>query len=347
MFDQGVADGAQIERPDCWLRDGNPWELERRQDIRTVQFGGTTQPLDSEHQDDLSQARLLTGTKDVLAVPFDVPVPGYRNDCVNTLRLWKAEAIDEFDLARFNAGEHVGALSEKSSAERITMVLYPEDGSESGKELRLRQQYFLVSASLQDVLARWVEQHGANFDKFAEKNCFQLNDTHPSCSVAELMRLLIDEQSLGWEQAWAITSQCMAYTNHTLLPEALEKWPVRLFRRLLPRLLEIIEQIDVELQQMIAQHWPGDDDRFTRMSLFEDGDEPQVRMAYLSLVGSFSVNGVAALHSSLVKEQLFNDFYQLWPEKFNNKTNGVTQRRWLAHCNPLLADHICAAIGDG
>ena len=216
------------------------------------------------------------------------------------------------------------------------MVLYPNDSSESGKELRLRQQYFLASASLQDVLARWVGTHGRDFADFAEQNVFQLNDTHPSCCVPELMRLLIDEHGLGWDAAWAIITRTMAYTNHTLLPEALEKWPVRLFRHLLPRLLEIIFEINARFLAEVAQRWPGDSERQRRMSLIEEGPEPMVRMAYLAIVGSFSVNGVAALHSRLLSEGLFRDFYELWPEKFNNKTNGVTPRRWLAWSNPPL-----------
>ena len=287
------------------------------------------------------------GTQDVLAVPYDVPIPGYQNGTVNTLRLWKAAATDEFDLGDFNAGDYTEAVRSKNMAENITMVLYPNDASENGKELRLRQQYFLASASLQDVIRRWVEVHGEDFSQFAAKNSFQLNDTHPTLAVAELMRLLIDEHGLPWAEAWQITAGTMAYTNHTLLPEALERWPVRLFQRMLPRLLEIIFDINAQFLAQVAARWPGDLDRLRRMSLIEEGYEQQVRMAYLAIVGSFSVNGVAELHSNLLTQGLFRDFYELWPERFNNKTNGITPRRWLEDCNPRLSSLISEAIGDG
>jgi starch phosphorylase len=286
-------------------------------------------------------------TNDVLAVPYDVPVPGYQNGTVNKLRLWSASATDEFNLEDFNAGSYTDAVAAKNEAENISMVLYPNDSSENGKELRLRQQYFLASASLQDILYCWVKANGENFEHFAEKNCFQLNDTHPTVAVAELMRLLMDEHGLDWEEAWDITTNTMAYTNHTLLPEALERWPVPLFGRLLPRILEIIYEINARFLAEVASQWPGDKDRLARLSIIEEGHQQQVRMAHLAIVGSFSVNGVAALHSELLKKGLFNDFYQLWPEKFNNKTNGVTQRRWLAWCNPELSELITDTIGDG
>ena len=287
------------------------------------------------------------GTRDVLAVPYDIPVPGYRNGTVNTLRLWKAAATDVFDLGEFNSGSYPESVAAKNDAENITMVLYPNDSSENGKELRLRQQYFLASASLQDVLARWKVKKKGDFTSFAEKNCFQLNDTHPSCAVPELMRLLMDEQGMGWDQAWDITSRTMAYTNHTLLPEALEKWPVSLFRQLLPRVLEIIMEINARFLAKVSSRWPGDGERLRRMSLIEEGAVPQVRMAYLAIVSSFSVNGVAALHSHLLVQGLFRDFHELWPEKFNNKTNGVTPRRWLSWCNPGLSRLVSETIGDG
>jgi starch phosphorylase len=286
-------------------------------------------------------------THDVLAVPFDIPVPGYKNGTVNTLRLWKAEATDVFDLGEFSAGSYPESVAAKNNAELITMVLYPNDASENGKELRLRQQYFLASASLQDVLRKWVSLHGPDFSEFAEKNCFQLNDTHPSIAVAELMRLLVDVHGLAWDDAWDITRRTMAYTNHTLLPEALEKWPVRLFQRMLPRLLDIIFEINAGFLSEVARRWPGDGDRMARMSLIEEGYEKQVRMAYLAIVGSFSVNGVAELHSNLLRKGLFRDFNELWPKKFNNKTNGITPRRWLVWCNPKLSELISDAIGDG
>ena len=343
MFHQKIDDGYQVECPDHWLRDGNPWEIESPENTVRIKFFGHS----DYYRDQAGKQRAhWVNTHDVLAVPYDVPVPGYRNGVVNTLRLWKSEATDEFDLEEFNAGSYTEAVAAKNLAEQITMVLYPNDASENGKELRLRQQYFLASASLQDVLRRWVKRNGTDFSLFSQKNGFQLNDTHPSIAVAELMRLLMDDYLLGWDEAWEITSGTMAYTNHTLLPEALERWPVALFRELLPRLLDIIYEINARFLVQVAQHWPGDTERERRMSIIEEGDYPQVRMAYLAIVGSFSVNGVAALHTQLLEEGLFNDFYQLWPHKFNNKTNGVTPRRWLAHCNPGLTGIVSEVIGD-
>ncbi|QSA95602.1 glycogen/starch/alpha-glucan phosphorylase [Methylococcus sp. EFPC2] len=343
MFRQHIENGYQIEEPDHWLRNGNVWEIERPELTVRVRFGGHT-----EYYEDHDRSRHVrwVDTRDVLAVPYDIPVPGYRNGTVNTLRLWKAAATDEFDLNEFNAGDYAGSVAAKNSAEHISMVLYPNDASENGKELRLRQQYLLASASLQDIIRKWVARHGEDFSTFAEKNCFQLNDTHPSIAVAELMRLLMDEHDLPWDEAWNITSRTMAYTNHTLLPEALERWSVRLFRQLLPRVLEIIFEINARFLAEVASRWPGDLDRIARMSLIEEGDEQQVRMAYLAIVGSFSVNGVAELHSNLLQQGLFRDFHELWPHKFNNKTNGITPRRWLAWCNPDLAALITATIGD-
>jgi starch phosphorylase len=338
MFRQHINNGQQVEDPDHWLRDGNPWELERPEYTQRIKFGGHT-----EHSN--GNVRWVD-TQDVLAVPYDIPIPGYRNGTVNTLRLWKAAATDEFDLDEFNAGSYTESVEAKNEAEHITMVLYPNDASENGKELRLKQQYLLASASLRDVIREWKENH-SDFDDFAEKHCFQLNDTHPSISIAELMRQLMDEQGLNWEMAWAITSRTMAYTNHTLLPEALERWPVKLFKCLLPRLLEIIYEINARFLSEVALRWPGDTDRLRRMSLIEEGHTPMVRMAYLAIVGSFSVNGVAALHTELLKKGLFLDFYDLWPERFNNKTNGVTPRRWLAACNPGLRQLLDDTIGNG
>lgn len=343
MFRQEISNGQQVEGPDHWLRDGNPWELERPEYTRPVHFGGHSEFYNSPKGQ--LQVRWVS-TQDVLAVPYDIPIPGYRNGTVNTLRLWKAAATDEFNLGEFNAGSYPESVAAKNAAEHITMVLYPNDASENGKALRLRQQYFLASASLQDVINRWVRNHGDDFSQFADKNCFQLNDTHPACAVPELMRLLLDEHGLGWDEAWSITSHTMAYTNHTLLPEALEKWPVRLFRELLPRLLDITYEINAHFMAEVARRWPGDNERLRRMSLIEEGEEPKLRMAYLAIVGSFSVNGVAALHSRLLQQGLFRNFYKLWPHKFNNKTNGVTQRRWLAGCNPGLSQLITATIGE-
>jgi starch phosphorylase len=345
MFRQAISAGEQVEEPDHWLREGNPWELERPEYTQRVRFGGR---VDWRRENGGRPQPCWVETRDVLAIPYDVPVPGYRNGTVNTLRLWKACSTDEFDLDEFNAGLYPESVAAKNSAELITLVLYPNDASESGKELRLRQQYFLASASLQDVVARWVGTHrDQGFAGFAAKNRFQLNDTHPSCAVPELMRLLMDKHGLGWDEAWRITATTMAYTNHTLLPEALERWPVPIFARLLPRLLDIIYEINARFLGEVARRWPGDKERQRRMSIIEEGDVPQVRMAYLAIVGSFSVNGVAALHSRLLAEGLFRDFYQLWPEKFNNKTNGVTPRRWLAWCNPRLSELISATVGEG
>ncbi len=344
MFRQLIENGEQAEEPDHWLRTGNPWELERPEFTQRIQFGGR-----SEHYtDDAGRAAVRwVDTNDVLAVAFDVPVPGYRNGTVNTLRLWKSAATDEFDLDEFNAGSYPESVAQKNAAEHITMVLYPNDASENGKELRLRQQFFLASASIKDVLRDWVRLHGNDFSRFAELNCFQLNDTHPAVSVAELMRQLMDEHHLQWEAAWDIVSNTMAYTNHTLLPEALERWSVRLFSQLLPRILEIIFEINARFLAEIAARWPGDEERQKRMSLIEEGDDPQVRMAYLAIVGSYSVNGVAALHSQLLIEGLFSDFHALWPDKFNNKTNGVTPRRWLSMCNRGLHELLDETIGSG
>jgi len=344
MFSQTIVNGEQVEEPDHWLRNGNIWEIQRLEYTQRIKFGGRTE----SHIDENGNKRSSwVDTHDILAVPFDTPIPGYQNGTVNTLRLWKATATEVFDLQEFNAGDYAESVAAKNGAENITMVLYPNDANENGKALRLRQQYLLASASLQDVLELWVGRHGYDFSEFAAKNCFQLNDTHPSIAVAELMRLLMDIYGLAWDEAWKITRSTMAYTNHTLLPEALERWSVNLFKQLLPRLMEIIFDINALFLAEVSIRWPGDRERISRMSLIEEGDEQHVRMAYLAIVGSYSVNGVAALHSKLLQQGLFNDFYELWPEKFNNKTNGVTPRRWLAACNPELAGLITETIGDG
>ena len=343
MFHQHIENGYQIEDPDHWMRDGHPWEVERPEYTQLVKFCGRT----VHSVDEAGQPHVRwVDTEDVLAVPYDVPVSGYRNNVVNTLRLWSASATDAFNLREFNAGDYADSVASQNQAANITMVLYPNDANENGKELRLRQQYFLTSASLQDVFRQYADRP---LSEFADHNVFQLNDTHPSIAVAELMRILIDDpdKRLTWNEAWNVTTRCMAYTNHTLLPEALERWSVRLFKCLLPRLLEIIYEINARFLAEVRQRWPGDNDRVRRMSLIEEGDEPQVRMAWLAIVGSFSVNGVAALHSDLLKEGLFKDFYELWPEKFNNKTNGVTPRRWLALANPPLAELLTEQVGSG
>lgn len=343
MFHQHIENGYQVEAPDNWLRDGSPWEVERSEFTCRVPFGGRTEHF----HDKAGRARARwVDTSDVLAVPFDMPISGYRNHVVNTLRLWKSISTDAFNLDEFNAGSYTEAVQAANHAEYISMVLYPNDASESGKELRLRQQYFLASASLQDALRQWRAAGNSDLSKFAEDNVFQMNDTHPSIAVAELMRLLLDQEGVPWDEAWAITTHCMAYTNHTLLPEALEKWPVALFERMLPRPLEIIYEINARLLRQVSVKWPGDVGRRSRMSIIEEEPVRQVRMAWLAIVGSFSVNGVAALHSRLLREGLFRDFVELWPAKFNNKTNGVTPRRWVAHANPGMSTLISNEIGE-
>ncbi|MFQ3265521.1 MAG: starch phosphorylase, partial [Colwellia sp.] len=298
MFNQQIKNGNQVEHPDNWLRNGNPWEIAAPEKAIRVKFFGQVDVITKRSG---QQYRQWNNTHDVLAVPYDMPIPGYQNGIVNTLRLWKSEATDEFDLDEFNAGSYTESVARKNLAEQITMVLYPNDSSENGKELRLRQQYFLSSASLQDTINSYVENEGNDFDKFVELNSFQLNDTHPSIAVAELMRILMDDYAIAWDDAWNITSKTMAYTNHTLLPEALEKWPVRLFENLLPRILEIIYEINARFLLQIAVAWPGDSEKQRALSLIEEGHEPQVRMAHLAIVGSYSVNGVAALHTKLLK----------------------------------------------
>jgi starch phosphorylase len=344
MFHQRIENGYQVEEADSWLREGFPWEIERIEFAQTIRFGGRS---DVQVDANGKTRHVWVDTHDVMAIPYDVPVPGFENDIVNTLRLWSAAARDEFDLEEFNAGSYADSVASKNAAENITMVLYPNAETENGQELRLRQQYFLASASLKDTIRNWQKRKGDDFVGFEEKNCFQLNDTHPAVAVAELMRLLTDVHDVEWDAAWDITRKTMAYTNHTLLPEALEMWPVAMFRRLLPRLLDIIYEINARFIAEVGQRWPGDNDRIRRMSLIQEGPEPMVRMAYLAIVGSFSINGVAELHSRLLRQGLFKDFAELWPERFNNKTNGVTQRRWLAACNPGLSKLISEKIGDG
>ena len=343
MFRQEIQNGYQIEEPDHWLRDGNPWELERPEYTQTIKFGGHVDLVKNENGD---SHYVWSDTADILAIPYDVPISGYQNNTVYTLRLWSASATNVFSLSDFNEGSYSDAVESKNDAEHISMVLYPNDASENGKELRLKQQYFLASASLQDVLRMWSIHEGDDMAQFAAQNVFQMNDTHPTIAVAELMRLLMDDKKLSWDDAWNITSNTMAYTNHTLLPEALERWSVSLFENLLPRLLQIIYEINARFLKEVSCKWPGDTARQIRMSIIEEGDSKNVRMAYLAIAGSFSVNGVAALHSQLLTDGLFKDFYELWPEKFNNKTNGVTPRRWVAHSNPLMSQLITDKIGS-
>jgi len=343
MFRQEIENGYQVEEPDHWLRDDNPWELERPEYTQVIKFGGRVEIMSNHNR---KPHAVWVDTSDVLAIPYDVPISGYKNNTVNTLRLWSSTATNVFSLDDFNAGSYSDSVEAKNDAEHISMVLYPNDASENGKELRLKQQYFLASASLQDVFRMWSLNEGNDYCHFAELNVFQMNDTHPTIAVAELMRLLMDEKYMSWDDAWNITSQTMAYTNHTLLPEALEKWPVSLFERLLPRLLDIIYEINARFLKQVSRKWPGDTEKQINMSIIEEGEVKYVRMAYLAIVGSFSVNGVAALHSQLLVEGLFRNFYELWPEKFNNKTNGVTPRRWVAHSNPLMTELVTEHIGN-
>lgn len=343
IFEQQIRDGEQVERADEWLATGCPWEVPKQQFATTVRFYGRV-----EHTTD-EQGRFRAhwvDTRDVVGVPYDMPTAGQGNDTVNTLRLWSAKASKQFNLAVFNAGDFRRAVEEKAITEAISKVLYPSDQTPEGRELRLKQQYFFVACSLHDILRRYRKQHDT-FDALPEKVAIQLNDTHPSVAVAELMRVLVDEEMLDWDKAWDLTTRTIAYTNHTLMPEALERWPLSLFQRLLPRHMEIIFEINRRFLREVQIRFPGDNARLRRMSIIEEGPEKQVRMAHLAVVGAFSVNGVAALHSELVKSRLLPDFAALWPHKFNNKTNGVTPRRWLHNANPALSDAISARIGEG
>lgn len=343
IFNQKIINGYQHEVPELWLQYRNPWEFERPEYKVSIKFYGKTM----FYTDTAGNTRInWVDTDDVIALPYDIPIPGYGVNNVNTLRLWSARAADEFNLQYFNNGDYIGACQDKISSENISKVLYPNDNNISGRELRLKQQYFFSSASLQDIIRRFLQSNN-DFNNFPQKVAIQLNDTHPAISIVELIRLLVDEHKLGWEESWKIVTETFAYTNHTLMPEALEKWPVSLMKRLLPRHMEIIYEINSRFLRQVSFKYPGDVDRLRRMSLIEEGSEPQVRMAYLAIVGSHSVNGVSALHTQLLANGLVRDFYELWPEKFNNKTNGVTQRRWLYKSNPVLRDLICNKIGKG
>ena len=352
MFHQRLVNGYQVEVPDAWLRYGHPWEIPRPHDFFRVKFYGRV------HQYVSAQGRLTTDwvdTEDILTLPYDTPIPGYQNGTVNTLRLWSAKATDEFDLRYFNRGDYEGAVEAKSRSENITRVLYPNDNIFEGKELRLKQEYFFVSATLQDIIRRYKKrwemfdkaQNLPVFARFADKNAIQLNDTHPALAIPELMRLLVDVEQLDWETAWDVTISTFAYTNHTVMPEALERWTVDLLGRVLPRHLQIIYEINHRFLTAVRQRFPNDDDRCRRMSIIEEGPEQRVRMAHLAIVGGHVVNGVAALHTDILKTEVFRDFYELWPEKFSNKTNGITQRRWLKKANPPLSALITEAIGEG
>jgi starch phosphorylase len=343
IFRQVIRDGHQVEEPDNWLRDGNPWEIERPEYQFPIHFGGEVKEERDEHGNFVSR---WINYDTVIGVPFDFPVAGYGNNTVNNLRLWTAKASEEFDLSFFNNGDYIRAYEQKIMRENITKILYPNDRIEQGRELRFKQQYFFTSCSLHDILRRFKASN-TDFRVLPDKVAIQLNDTHPSLAIAEMMRLLIDIHGVQWDAAWEITTQVFGYTNHTIMPEALEKWSVRLFEDLLPRHLTIIYEINRRFLRQVMNKFPDDHERLRRMSIVEEGSEKQVRMANLAVVGSHSVNGVAALHSELIKETLFRDFYELWPSKFNNKTNGITQRRWLLKSNPALAALITKKIGDG
>ena len=339
MFKQKIENGFQIETPDDWLKHGNPFEMKRAEYAVDVKFGGyVTVKRDENGKEHYVQENYQS----VRAVPYDLPVVGYNNNVVNTLRIWDAEAIDTFCLDSFDKGDYQKAVEQQNLARTICEVLYPNDNHYAGKELRLKQQYFFVSASIQCAVAKYMQNHD-DIHKIHEKVCFQLNDTHPTVTVAEFMRILLDEYELSWDEAWEITNKTCAYTNHTIMSEALEKWPLELFSRLLPRIYQIVEEINKRFILQIQDKYPNDYDKVKSMAIIYDG---QVKMAHLAIAASFSVNGVARLHTEILKNQELKDFYQMTPEKFNNKTNGITQRRFLLHGNPLLADWVTSKIGD-
>jgi starch phosphorylase len=338
IFNQRIIDGRQQEMPERWLSRTNPWEIERPEYKYIVRYYGKTVRK--------SKTKVVwVDTDEVIALPYDTPIPGYRNNTVNTLRLWSSRSANDFSLEHFNTGDYIGACQNKMDSETISKVLYPNDSNHSGRELRLKQQHFFTSASLQDIIRRF-SKHNKDLRDFPKLCAIQLNDTHPAISIVELMRLLMDEHEIDWDTAWEITVNTFAYTNHTLMPEALEKWPVGMMKHMLPRHMEIIYEINSRFLREVSFKWPGDTARLGRMSLIEEGSDPMVRMAYLAIVGSHSVNGVARLHTKLLVEGLVRDFYELWPEKFNSKTNGITQRRWLLAANEPLSNLITSKIGD-
>ena len=338
MFKQQIRDGYQIEVPDEWLKDGYPFEIRRAEYATEVKFGGYVET----EWDGKRNHFVQKGYQSVMAVPYDIPIVGYGNNVVNSLRIWDAQPVNTFNLSEFDKGDYQKAVEQENLAKTIVEVLYPNDNHYSGKELRLKQQYFFISASVQRAIKKYKEKHD-DIHKFYEKASFQLNDTHPTVAVAELMRILLDEENLEWDEAWEITTKTCAYTNHTIMAEALEKWPIELFSRLLPRVYQIVEEINRRFVAQIQRRYPGDNEKIRRMAIIYDG---QVRMAYLAIVGSFSVNGVAKLHTEILEKQELRDFYEMMPEKFNNKTNGITQRRFLLHGNPLLADWVTDKIGN-
>ncbi len=343
IFRQEILEGRQIEEPDPWLRRGHPWELERPENAYPVRFYGRVEVDPGE--DGPTNARWVD-TEEVLAVPFDTPVPGYGNNTVNNLRLWSAKATSDFDLEYFHHADYARAVEKQALSENITKVLYPPDRKPAGRELRLKQQYFLVSASLQDILRRY-RTNNKSLDDLPEKVSIQLNETHPSLAIPELMRILVDDEGYDWDRAWEMTQKIFGFTNHTLLPEAWETWAVERLEKLLPRHLQIIFDINSRFLRQIADRHPGDSDRLQRMSLVQEGDEKRVRMANLAMIGSHSVNGVSELHTKLLKERVANDFHEFFPGRFNNKTNGITPRRWLLKCNPALSELITSRIGNG
>ena len=339
MFKQKIKDGYQEERPDNWLKNGNPFELRRPEYAKEVRFGGN---IRVEYDDKTGDIRFKQENyESVLAVPYDYPIVGYDNHIVNTLRIWDAEPIVDFQLDSFDRGDYHKAVEQQNLAKTIVEVLYPNDNHYAGKELRLKQQYFFVSASLQAALTKYIKHHD-DIHKLPEKMTIQMNDTHPTVAVAELMRLLLDEEGLGWDEAWEITSKTCAYTNHTIMSEALEKWPIDLFSRLLPRVYQIIQEIDRRFVAQIREMYPGNEEKVAKMQILRDG---QVKMAHLAIVAGYSVNGVARLHTEILRKQELRDFYEMMPQKFNNKTNGITQRRFLMHGNPLLADWVTDKLG--
>ena len=339
MFKQQIKDGYQIEVPDNWLKNGYPFELRRPEYAKEVHFGGYVR---AEYDAEKGATRFIhEGYQAVKAIPYDMPITGYDNDVVNTLRIWDAEPIVDFELDSFDKGDYKKAVEQENLARNIVEVLYPNDNHYAGKELRLKQQYFFVSASLQEAIAKYKKKHD-DIHKLYEKVTFQMNDTHPTVAVAELMRILMDEEGLGWDEAWEITTKSVAYTNHTIMSEALEKWPIELFSRLLPRVYQIIEEINRRFIAEIQAKYPGNYEKIKKMAIIYDG---QVKMAHLAIAAGYSVNGVARLHTEILKNQELKDFYEMMPQKFNNKTNGITQRRFLLHANPLLADWITEHIG--
>lgn len=339
MFKQKIKDGYQIEVPDEWLKNGNPFELKRPEYTKEVRFGGN---IRTEYDEAAGRINFIQENyQSVMAVPYDYPVVGYGNHIVNTLRIWDAEPITDFQLDSFDKGEYDKAVEQKNLAKNIVEVLYPNDNHYEGKELRLKQQYFFVSASLQAAVAKYKKNHD-DITKLYEKMTIQMNDTHPTVSVAELMRILMDEEGLGWDEAWEVTTKTCAYTNHTIMAEALEKWPIDLFSRLLPRVYQIVEEIDRRFVNKIREMYPGNEEKVRKMAILWDG---QVRMAHMAIAAGYSVNGVAKLHTEILKNQELKDFYQMMPEKFNNKTNGITQRRFLMHGNPLLSDWVTKKLG--